>query len=137
MRYLSITAIVLTLFGCATGPKYAEVAGSIAKVANGQARIYFYRASPLGGAYQPDVSANQIRVGSAVPNGVFYRDLTPGNYLITTTMDQGTQVSLSLSAGEEKYIRLSYRFGFKVYPELVDNNTGKHEIQGLAYIQQP
>ncbi len=94
MRYLSITVIVLTLFGCATGPKYAEVAGSIAKVANGQARIYFYRASPFGGAYQPDVSANQIRVGNAVPNGVFYRDFTPGNYLIMTTMDQGTQISL-------------------------------------------
>jgi hypothetical protein len=137
MRNLSMLVMVLALLGCASGPKFAEVSSSIPKIADGKARLYFYRASAFGGAYQPDVKVNQNRVGSAAPNGVFYRDMAPGNYQITTTMDQGTQVSLALSAGEEKFIRLSYRIGFKVYPELVDNSTGKQEIQDLAYIQQP
>jgi Protein of unknown function (DUF2846) len=137
VRCVPLMALLATFLGCATGPRYAEVAGSLARLADGQARMYFYRASAFGGAYQPDVQVNNAKVGNAVPNGVFYRDLAPGKYLVTTSLDQGTQVSLDLSAGDEKYIRLSYRIGFKVYPELVDDSTGKREIRDLAYIRQP
>jgi hypothetical protein len=74
-------------------------------------------------------------VGTAKPNGVFFRDLPPGKYTITTTMAQGTEVSVFLAPREEKFIRLTYRIGFKVYPELVENATGQTEISNLSYIQ--
>jgi len=127
--------MLLLLLGCATGPKYSEVAASLPKIASEKGRIYFYRVSVIGGAYQPDISVNQNRVGSAKPKGVFYQDLAPGNYIVTTSMAQGKEVSLNLAAGEEKYVRLAYRFGFNVFPELVDNDTGRQEIQDLSFTQ--
>jgi hypothetical protein len=127
--------VFLTLLGCAHGPKYEEVANSLPKIEGNKARVFFYRESQFGGAYQPDVLVNKNVVGTAKPKGVFYRDLPPGKYTITTTMAQGTEVSLSVAPREEKYVRLTYRFGFKVYPEIVENGAGQKEINDLSFFQ--
>ena len=45
-------------------------------------------------------------------------------------------VSFDIGSGENKYIKLSYAFGFRIYPELVDSATGETESSELSYIGQ-
>ena len=99
-------------------------------------RIYIYRTSILGAAIQPDVKVNGDVVGSAVPNGFFYVDLKPGNHEIVTSTEVDRKLSLSLEKGETRYVRLNISMGFfvgHVYPELVDPEEGRKEIQDLHY----
>lgn len=126
---------LLSIVSCAHGPKYREIANPPPRIEGNKARIYFYRESQYGGAYQPNVTVNENVVGTAKPRGVFYRDFPPGEYTISTTMAQGTKVVLLLAAQEEKYIRLTYRIGFKVYPVLVENAVGQKEISSLVFIK--
>src|SRR5207237_8097592 len=51
----------------------------------------------------------------------------------STSMAKGMNIVLDLAAGETKYVRLTYRIGFDVYPELVDRATGEAESEDLSY----
>jgi Protein of unknown function (DUF2846) len=135
MRYarLLVLAVLSALIGCASGPKLNSVRSSIPNLSPEQARIYFYRASYFGGAYQPEVTVDGQVVGRAQIEGVYFKDYAPGKYLVSTSLAQGNDVSLILSAGDVKYIRLKYRIGFAVYPELVDRAVGESESDGLSY----
>ena len=125
------------LFGCASGPKYSTVKDTIPSLSGGHSRIFFYRTSHFGGAYQPAVYVNGEKYGQAYLEGVFFKDVLPGKYRITTAMSQGKPVDLNLSSGEFAYIRFEYRIGFAVYPVLVEPSVGKIEIQDMAYVEHP
>ena len=94
--------------------------------------MYFYRTGVIGGAYQPDVTLNDQVVGTAIPRGVYFKDVAPGQYAVTTKMTS-EKVTFSLVAGQQQYIRLSYSFGFNIYPELVESSIGESEIQELSF----
>src|SRR5437879_13813281 len=64
---------------------------------------------------------------------VFFRDYPPATYKISTSMAQGKHLVLDLAAGETKYVRLTYRIWFDVYPDRVDRATGEAESEGLSY----
>ena len=136
-RLLLLPAILAALIGCASGPKLNSVKNSLPTLKSEQARIYFYRASHLGGAYQPEVTVDGQVVGKAQIEGVYFMDYTPGKYLISTSLAQGNDVTLILSAGDVKYVRFKYRIGFAVYPELVDRSLGEAESDGLSYTGAP
>lgn len=119
--------------GCASGPLLSSVKGSLPTLAPDRGRIYFYRASHFGGAYQPEVTVNGEVVGKAQIEGVFLKDYQPGTYKVSTSMAQGKDVTLELAAGDTKYIRLAYRIGFNVYPEFVDQTPGETEIADLHF----
>ena len=69
-------------------------------------RIYFYRSSvPVGLAVQPDININGVKVGSAVPNGFFFVDRPPGKYEISAKTETEEKVTVTLLAGETKYIQ--------------------------------
>jgi len=134
-KFLPTVLAVLLLTACATGPSLKEQAAAVPAVGPGQARIYFYRTTVIGGAYQPDVLLNGKKVGNATPRGVFFRDVAPGKYSVTTTMTSQV-VNFDVVGSEKKFVKLSYSFGFNIYPELVDSATGEAESSELSYAPQ-
>ena len=134
MRFV-LSAILVIVAGCATGPSLKDSVRAIPALESGKARVVFYRTIVIGAAYQPDVLLNGQKVGSAVPRGVFFRDVPPGKYTVTTTMTSDV-VTFDIVGGEKKYVKLNYGFGFRIYPELVDSATGEAESSELSYTGQ-
>lgn len=53
-----------------------------------------------------------------------------------TSTEVDRSLSLTLEAGQTRYVRLGISFGFfvgHVYPELVDTSVGEEEIKELSY----
>ena len=130
-RFLSAVLIVLAIAACATRPSLKEPAAAVPALEKGQARIYFYRTSAAGGASEPTVLLNGQKVEDATPRSVFFRDVAPGKYSVTTTMSSRV-VSFDVAAGDKKYVKLVYGSSFNTYPELVDSATGEAESSGLS-----
>jgi hypothetical protein len=139
IRFLLIFfPLVFILFsGCATGPKYTEVASSFDALEPDKGRIFLYRPSSFGAAIQPEVKLNDVVVGKAVPHGFFFVDRLPGEYEVVTSTEVERSLSLTLEKGEIRYVRLSISMGFfvgHVYPELVESTVAQEEIETLSYI---
>jgi len=103
---VSMSAIGI-LGGCATsGRTYTEMASAPPRLASGTGRIYFYRSGiPVGIAVQPDIYVSGTKVGSAVPNGFFYVDRPPGKYEISAKTEVEEKITVTLAAGETKYVQ--------------------------------
>jgi hypothetical protein len=98
--------------------------------------LFIYRKTALGAAVQPEVRIDDEVVGKAVPKGFFYVDRAPGHYKVETSTEVDRALSLTLEAGETRYVRLNIGIGFfvgHVYPELVDDAVGMKEIQACSY----
>ncbi|HEV2549776.1 MAG TPA: DUF2846 domain-containing protein [Stellaceae bacterium] len=81
---VGVVALVLAVCGPAA-PLYPEVAATIPPVATDRARIYFYREyEPYESLSTPNLYLNGTRVGVSGPGMVFYRDVVPGTYTIST-----------------------------------------------------
>lgn len=134
---LALLALSSILAGCATGPSFTEVAANLDPLPAESGRIYFYRSgSPFGAAVQPSVFLNGDKVGSAVPGGVFFEDVPPGNYEVTTETEVERKATFTLARGQTRYVRMEVGFGWlvgRIYPVLVDGSEGESEIQDLAF----
>ena len=115
IRLVSVFAAVLLVAGCASGPKYSEVAARTPALKGGEGRIYFYReSSMLGAALQPDIKLNGAVVGSSKPGGYFYVDRPAGSYVASASTETEKTASFTLDAGETKYLKSSPSFGIVV-----------------------
>jgi hypothetical protein len=136
-RLLILFLVSLFFIGCAsTGPKYSELSLTVSSVAPENGRIYIYRTAVMGAAVQPDVKLNGEVVGGAVPRGFFYVDRKPGAYEILTSTEVDRKLSLLLESGQTRFVRLNISMGFfvgHVYPELIDPDIAKTEIQDCHY----
>ncbi len=137
MKIFMVGFVFVVFTGCATtGPKFMELSQQHTQIPSNTGRIYFYRTAILGAALQPDVKVNGDPVGSAVPNGFFYVDLKPGNYEIMTSTEVDRKLSLTMEKAQTRYVRLNVSMGFfvgHVYPELIDPDEGKKDMQNLHY----
>lgn len=128
------------LTGCAAkGLKFSEFSSQMPDLSPEMGRIYFYRVTVMGAAVQPSVKINDEVIGKAVPKGFFYVDKEPGNYEIMTSTEVKRKLSLTLDAGQTRYVRLGISIGFfvgHVYPELVDSDVGAEEIQKCKHIEE-
>lgn len=127
------------LIGCASGPKYAEVAKTIPELASDKGRIYIYRNSVLGAAVQPDVKLNGEVIGSSVAKGFYFVDRSPGDYKMMTSTEVDRALSFVLEKNQTRFVRLNISMGFfvgHVYPELVDDEVGKKEINECSYVEK-
>lgn len=123
---------LLALQACAGGLLQKGGAQALPPLEPSKGRVVFYRTSSLGAAYIPDVLLNGERVGRPNRPGVFFKDVPPGSYAVTTTLTSRV-VHFALAAGEKKYIRLtSGFFESHLHPELVDAATGEAESAGLG-----
>ena len=136
------TALLLSLLAlsaCASGPAYKDVSASFAAVPATQGRIFFYRTATVGAAIQPAVYLNGEKVGSAVPGGFFYVDRPPGDYEVTTTTELKKSLTFHLDAGQVRYVKLGISMGLlagHVYPELMDESVGKHDLEGTKSVSK-
>ncbi len=125
------------LSGCATGPKFSEVKDTLPALAPDKGRLYVYRTAVMGAAVQPDVRVSGDVVGSAKPKGFFIVDRPAGEYKVSSSTEVTRTLSLTLAAGQTRYVRLNLAMGFfvgHVFPELVENAVGEKEIAGCSYI---
>jgi hypothetical protein len=142
MKNIIRTAVLLCVLftiGCASGPKYAEVAQTIPKLRSDQGRIYVYRNSVLGAAVQPDVKLNGEVIGSSPAKGFYFVDRDPGNYTMITSTEVDRSLSFVLEAEQTRYVKLNISMGFfvgHVYPELVEEAVGQKEIQECSYVKK-
>ena len=100
-------------------------------------RIYFYRsASPVGAALQPSIMLNGTKVGDSEPGGVFFKNVSPGNYEVATSTEVERKLTFTVAAGQIRYVETSVGFGFlvgRVHPNLVDPKIGAAAIQDLSF----
>jgi len=136
-RWVVIAVLGGLLSACATGQTPQESVDKVPQLAAGQGRIYIYRNSSRAPLVRPAVRLNGEVVGSAKPNVAFFVDRNPGEYEIEASAEE-KQLRFTLSAGEEKFVRLRVTFGLiggAIVPELSDKDTGQSEMKGLTLIQ--
>jgi len=140
-RRLAVVACAALLTACASGPKHAEVQASIPALKATEGRLYIYRSSSmLGAAIQPNVVVNGKVAGESKPGGFFFVDLAPGTVEVSTSTEVEKKLTLTLEAGQTRYVRTTVGFGLmvgRVYPELVDSAVGAKEIAETSYIGKP
>jgi hypothetical protein len=137
LLYVLLAIVGAALSGCATGPKFGDIGGTLPQLKSDSGRIYIYRTTILGAAIQPDVKLDGQVVGSAKPKGFFYVDCAPGSHQISSSTEVTRTLSLTLEAGQVRYVRLNISMGFfvgHVYPELVEADQGKNDLTGCSYI---
>ena len=130
---------VLFAIGCASGPKYVEMAQTIPELSSNQGRIYIYRNSALGAAITPDVKLNGEVIGSSTAKGFYFVDKAPGAYKMMTSTEVDRSLSFILEAAQTRFVRLNVSMGFfvgHVYPELVEDAIGQKEIQNCSYVKK-
>ena len=140
-RRLAIVAIAALLAACASGPKHSEIQSSIPAMKAGEGRLYVYReSSMMGAAIQPSVLVNGKVAGQSKPGGFFFVDLPPGSVEVSTSTEVEKKLSLTLDAGQTRYVRTVIGFGLlvgRVYPELVDNAADAKAVAETSYIGAP
>jgi hypothetical protein len=140
-RRLAVVAMAALLSACASGPKHAEIQSSIPALKSGEGRLYVYRSSGMfGAAIQPNVLVNGKVVGESKPGGFFFVDLPPGPLEVSTSTEVEKKLSLTLDAGQTRYVRTTVGLGvivYRVYPELVDNAEGAKALAETSYIGKP
>ncbi|HEX7690512.1 MAG TPA: DUF2846 domain-containing protein [Burkholderiaceae bacterium] len=124
------------LAGCASGPKFSEVSGSIGPIPAGDGRIFFFRSSSMmGAAIQPDIRLNGEVVGTSKPGGFFFVDRPAGGYTAATSTEVEKATTFSLAPGETKYLRTSPSFGLLVghiAVDVEDPRKAQAEIETLS-----
>src|SRR5262245_41739143 len=127
--------LALTLPACDTVKSMTGSAPPPAPaVAAGQGRIVFYRTNFALESQVPDIVLNGVKIGKPMQRGVFYRDVAPGSYAVTTTIASDI-VNFRVNAGERTYVKLNPGWGFRIAPLLVDPSVGEAESSGMNVIQ--
>jgi hypothetical protein len=138
LKACNIVAVTLFISACATGPKYHTMKESIPALAPGKGRIYFYRSNSFVGAgVQPSIKLNNQVVGKSKPGGFFFVDRSPGDIEISTATEVEKKLTFKLEDKQTRYVKTYISIGLllgRVYPELVDNETGEKEIAESSYI---
>lgn len=132
---VGLLAVILSQSACtATGPVYAEHAAANPNPPPGMGRVYIYRPSalPIGNLYGTHI--NDVEIEEFLPPRSFFAINQPqGDVRIRTY--GGEQILFSLGLGEMRYVRIAVSHGLldsgHMYPELVGNQEGRAEIQGL------
>jgi len=102
-------AVLLVATNCSQLPPTSSVV--ISPVSAGTARIWIYRNDgPNEIQASPYLRLNGRVAGISEPDGTFYRDVTPGRYVITVDSYIDSYVnqfaSVDLAAGQEAYVKV-------------------------------
>jgi hypothetical protein len=135
--FLAAALAIVGASACASGPSYADYQSSIPAMQSAEGRLWFYRPEAfVGGAMQPDVKINAQAVAKSTGGGFFFADRPAGQYTVTTATEAERALTLTLAAGEQKYIRMEPQMGVLVGTiklVLVEPAVGQKEIGGTKY----
>lgn len=131
-RWAAVAAVAIF----AEGALADEPAGP-PPLAPGDARICFYRETWHALSVQPEVTVNEVVVGTAIPNAWFCVDRKPGTYQLSTVSEPERKLAVTLAAGETRYASLEFTVSWflvaHINPVPVDSATGEKGIAGLHY----
>jgi hypothetical protein len=149
LRPLAFLLAALALAGCVQPPPFSAIA--IPPLAPGQARIYFYRDYEITESLDswPRTYLNGVPVGSAVPGGVYYRDIpAPETYLISVDT-YGVYwypfKEVALHPGDTLFAKVeslsSWASGRKYGKDtfvvaIIDPEQGESELGGMRYVER-
>ena len=136
-RGMLIIAVLMLFVSCASGVPFTQLNPSLNPETPDTGRIFFYRATALGAALQPEIIMNGEKIGKSIAQGFFYLDLPPGEYEVVTSTEVKRKVSFVLDKDQTRYIRFNVSMGFfvgHVYGELVEPEVALKEIEKCKYV---
>ena len=132
---LALALIAVSLSACATsGPTYRDTLARYAPVREGEARLFLYRASSLGMIFQPSVYLDGQKIGDAVPNSYFVRDIPIGAHHISVSTEVEKTYDFNAQSRSTTYVRLAPSIGFvaaRIQLEPVSEQEAATEIADL------
>lgn len=141
MKISAVAIVISVLFtGCASvkmeSKEASEKARQFAQPTTGNAGLYAYRDSGMGGALKRAIWVDGKCVGTTAPNVFFYTEVVGGkDYVISTESEfSPNNLSLLLEAGKNYFIRQYIKMGLFVGGadlELVTEEQGKLAVAKL------
>ena len=139
MLLVGVVAVFVT--GCASVPMESKEASDQAKrfapPSQGQAGLYIYRTSGVGGALKKDIMVDGKCIGETAPNVFFYEETT-GNQehaIATESEFSPNEIKLTAASGINYFIRQYIKMGAFVGGanlEVVSESEGKEAIRNLG-----
>lgn len=137
LKLAALAAVGAVISGCASGPKYSDMASTIPALKPGEGRVYFLRSQVMfAGAVQPEILLNGKVVGVSRPGGFFFVDRPAGNYTAAVQTETEKTVSFVLQPGETKYVRSSPHVGLvvhRIFLELESPDKARAELPSLSF----
>ena len=122
------------LQGCGTVESLTSSPPAQPPIEAGKGRIVFYRTNFVLESRVPDIVLNGVKLGKPLQRGMFYRDVPPGSYGVTTTIASDI-VNFRVNAGSTTYVKLNPGWGLRIAPVLVEPAVGEAESSGMNVIQ--
>ena len=126
---------ILFLTGCESAPKASPEEDQSRKAFNlppeDKAGLYVYRKSLLGSILKNSLYLNGELIGKTAPNTYFYRELTPGNHILSTQPEFGKKdLQLLTQAGKNYYVKIGKKLGGLGGAKLiiVDEEEGMQDV---------
>jgi len=130
------------------GPRYADMAAGIPPQGGDRARLFFYREWESDEVpSEPGLYLNGQRVGVSIAGGVFYRDVSPGRYLVTvdTVGTYWNQFkTVDLRGGATEYVKIeslsTWESGLEYEADtfvvvVLDAADGRRQTADLRYVE--
>ncbi|WP_345817826.1 DUF2846 domain-containing protein (plasmid) [Paraburkholderia sp. PREW-6R] len=133
------TCTALLAAGCASGPQFREMdASGIPTLQPNHGRVYFFRESSfLGAGVSPLINIDGVAVGRSVTGQYFYVDEPAGEHTVSVRTEAENTLTLSLAAGETKYVRTTVTPGFivgHVRPFVETPEAAAGHMKSLKYV---
>ncbi len=135
-----LLALNALLCACTPAASYKEISPQIPPLPLTQSRVYVYRVADKDADLALAVSIDGLLAGVVKPSSFFFIDREPGSYQLTTGEDPGQSLSLQLSAGQTRYVRLDSRVGLAgdyFVPVMSNEIDGAVEVLPLQYVGPP
>lgn len=133
-KYAVASAIVLSLFGCASVPmgdaKQDAALKSFAGKPDG-AGVYIYRNESIGAAVRMDVEVDGKPLGQTAAKTYFYTEVTPGKHTITSKSENDDTLQIETVAGKLYYVWQEVKMGVlyaRTKLHLVGDDEGKKGV---------
>ncbi|MDO8789898.1 MAG: DUF2846 domain-containing protein [Sulfuritalea sp.] len=126
--------VALAISGCASVPMGDPKKDAQAKtfaVAKDKAGIYIYRNESMGAAVRMDVAIDNQIVGQTAANTYFYKEVTPGKHIVSSTAENTDTLEVEVKPGKLAFIWQEVKMGLlyaRNMLHLVSEEEGKKGV---------
>jgi len=140
---LAVTSlsIAICVSGCASVPMATPEADAIAKqfvVDPAKANIYVYRSETMGAAVKMPVLIDNVSVGDTAAKTYIYRQVTPGEHVITSKTENDATLSVNAEPGRNYFVWQEVKMGAfaaRSALHLVDESKGHEGVAECKLVQ--
>lgn len=113
-QYLALTAVLLSLVGCASVPLGDAQKDASAKQFSStpdKAGVYIYRNESFGAAIKMDVLVDNKQLGQTASKTFFYTEIEPGKHTVTSKSENTDTLEFEAAAGKLYYVWQEVKMG--------------------------